>query len=281
MTDRRKFLKATGLGMVAATVPGYARVTGNTFSHPGGEVKLGVASYSLREFSTKQALDITLRCGVNRITFKDMHLPLDSGQASIKKTLDLCKKKGVTLYGAGVIDLHSREQADRAFDYARSAGLEMIICDPAPEMLEYVEGKVKEYDIKTAIHNHGPDEYNYFPSGVDAYKYISHMDPRMGLCLDIGHTKRLGRDPVADFRQCFDRVFDVHIKDVTADTKEGITCITGRGVIDIVAFLKAVREMDYQGTLATEYEQDENDPLPAMMASIGYIKGVLAALKTV
>jgi inosose dehydratase len=291
MTDRRNFLKATGLGVAAAGLPGLAHAAENALGsqakasplQKGADthVKLGVASYTLREFSTTQALDMTLRCGVDRITFKDMHLPLDSGQESIKKTLELCKKKGVTLYGAGVITIRTREAADQAFDYARAAGLELITCNPAPEMLEYMEGKVKEYAIKAAIHNHGPDDNNFFPSGVDAYKYVSHMDPRMGLCLDIGHTRRLGRDPVADFRQCFDRVFDVHIKDVTTDKKEGVTCIAGRGVIDLVAFLKTVREMGYQGTLALEYEKEENDPLPAMMASLGYIKGVLAALKTV
>jgi sugar phosphate isomerase/epimerase len=113
---------------------------------------------------------------------------------------------------------------------------------------------------------------------VDAYEKIKHLDPRMGLCLDIGHTRRLDRDPVADFRQCFDRVFDVHVKDVTGNNKEGITCIIGRGVIDIVSFLRTVVDLEYQGTLALEYEEEENDPLPAMMASIGYLKGVLAAI---
>lgn len=207
-----------------------------------------------------------------------MHLPLDSGQETIKATLALCKKKGITLYGGGVIAMKSKEQADQAFRYAKAAGMEIIIGDPAYEMLEYIEGKVKEYDIKLAIHNHGPGDHTLYPSAVDAYKKIKHMDSRMGVCLDIGHTRRIDRDPVSDFEECFDRVFDVHIKDVTANNAQGGTCIIGRGVIDVVSFLKRVVDMNYSGTLALEYEADSSDPLPGMMASLGYVKGVLATI---
>ena len=174
--------------------------------------------------------------------------------------------------------MRTKEDADQAFDYARAAGMEMIIGDPAYEMLEYIEGKVKEYNIKLAIHNHGPGDHQLYPSAVDAYERIKHMDKRMGLCLDIGHTKRINRDPESDLKECFDRVFDIHIKDVTAASEEGETAIIGRGVIDIVSFLKTVIDLNYTGTLALEYEADENDPLPGMMESLGYLKGVLATI---
>jgi sugar phosphate isomerase/epimerase len=101
------------------------------------------------------------------------------------------------------------------------------------------------------------------------------MDKRMGLCIDIGHTKRIHRDPEQDLTDFFDRVFDMHIKDVTAD---GDTCIIGRGVIDFPAFLKAVKNLGYKGTLALEYEAEANDPLPGMAESIGYVNGILATL---
>ena len=266
--------------MAAAAVPGIAKasILPTREKKSNSDIKLGVASYTLRKFSQEKALDMTLRCGVNRITFKSMHLPLDSGQVSIKAALELCRKKGVTLYGGGVITMRTKEDADQAFDYARAAGMEMIIGDPAYEMLEYIEGKVKEYNIKLAIHNHGPGDHQLYPSAVDAYERIKHMDKRMGLCLDIGHTKRINRDPESDLKECFDRVFDIHIKDVTAASEEGETAIIGRGVIDIVSFLKTVIDLNYTGTLALEYEADENDPLPGMMESLGYLKGVLATI---
>jgi len=279
MTNRRDFLKAAGIGMAAAAVPGLANASaGNAEGRKGkNDIQLGVASYTLRKFSTEEALDMTVRCGVNRITFKDMHLPLDADNATIKETVELCKKKGVTLYGAGVVYMRSKDDVDRAFEYAKTAGMEMIVGVPNHELLEYVEGKVKQYDIKLAIHNHGPGDKLY-PSAESAYNLIKKMDKRMGLCIDIGHTKRIDRNPEQDVKDFFDRVLDIHIKDVTAAAAEGKTCIIGRGVIDFPAFMKNVVDMGYKGTLALEYEAEADDPLPGMMESLGFTKGVLAMM---
>lgn len=279
MTNRRNFLKASGLGIAAVTVPGLtsASVSQLPASKSDYVFKLGVASYSLRKFSTEEALDMTLRCGVNRITFKSMHLPLDSDKATIEKTVALCKEKGVALYGGGVIYMKTKEEVDQAFEYAKMAKMEMIVGVPNHELLEYVEGKVKEYDIKLAIHNHGPGDKLY-PSAESAYVLIKKLDKRMGLCIDIGHTKRIGRDPEQDLKDFFDRVFDIHIKDVTKAENDGQTCIIGRGVINFPSFLTAVQKMNYQGTLALEYEAEGDDPLPGMMESFGYVKGVLATM---
>lgn len=280
MTNRRNFLKAAGLSVAAAAAPSFAKASaamarGKNYSKFNFD--FGVASYTLRKFTTEDALNMTLRCGVNRITFKSMHLPVDSGKASITKTIGLAKKKGVDVYGGGVIYMRSKEQVDEAFEYAKTAGMRMIVGVPNHELLEYVEGKVKEYDIKLAIHNHGPGDKLY-PSAESAYVRIKDMDKRMGLCIDIGHTKRINRDPEQDVKDFFDRVFDIHIKDVTKAEKDGKTCIIGRGVIDFPSFLKAVVELDYNGTLALEYEAEGDDPLPGMMESFGYIKGILATL---
>jgi sugar phosphate isomerase/epimerase len=279
MANRRNFLKATGLGIAAAVVPGVATASASQAESSKSEIgfQLGVASYSLREFSLEQALDMTLRYGINRIAFKSMHLPLDSNKETIAKAVALCKEKGITLYGGGVIYMKTKEEVDQAFEYAKAAGMEIIIGVPNHELLEYVEGKVKEYNIKLAIHNHGPGDLVY-PSAESAYVKIKNMDKRMGLCIDIGHTKRINRDPEQDVKDFFDRVFDVHIKDVTAATTEGKTCIIGRGVINFPSFLKSLIKLGYKGTLALEYEAESKDPLPGMMESFGYVRGILATM---
>jgi len=279
MANRRNFLKAAGLGMAATALPGLVGASVNPFSEQRGKFKfqLGVASYSVRKFTQEEAIDMTLRCGVNRITFKDMHLPLDSDKATINNAVALCKAKGIELYGGGVIYMRNREQADQAFEYAKAAGMEMIVGVPDHELLEYVEGKIKQYDIKLAIHNHGPGDELY-PSAESAYVRIKNMDKRMGLCIDIGHTKRIDRDPEQDLTDFADRVYDIHIKDVTAPTAKGTTCIIGRGVINFPSFMKAVVKSGYAGTLALEYEAEADDPLPGMMESFGYVKGIMAML---
>ena len=279
MANRRNFLKATGLGLAVATVPGLATATvsSSVVSKSEFSFQLGVASYSLREFTQEQALDMTLRCGINRITFKSMHLPLDSDKETIQKAVALCKQKGVTLYGGGVIYMKTKAEVDQAFDYAKTAGMGMIIGVPNHDLLDYVESKVKKYDIKLAIHNHGPGDLVY-PSAESAYILIKNRDKRMGLCIDIGHTKRIGRDPEQDLKDYFDRVFDMHIKDVTKAEKEGATCIIGRGVINFPSFMKSVDKLGYKGTLSLEYEAEGKDPLPGMMESFGYVKGIMAMM---
>ena len=171
----------------------------------------------------------------------------------------------------------TKAEVDQAFQYAQIAEMKMIVGVPNHELLDYVESKVKETNIKLAIHNHGPGDKLY-PSAESAYTKIKHMDKRMGLCIDIGHTKRINRDPEQDVRDFFPRVFDIHLKDVTEAVAEGKTCIIGRGVIDFQSFLAAVVKLGYQGTLALEYEAEGKDPLPGMAESIGYIKGILATL---
>ncbi|MFK7777656.1 MAG: sugar phosphate isomerase/epimerase family protein [Gimesia sp.] len=279
MANRRSFFKVAGIGVAAAAIPGLASASVSDTLGKKDEIKfdLGVASYSLRNFSQEEAIDMTLRCGVNRICFKSMHLPLDSDSATIKKATALCKEKGINLYGGGVIYMKSKEQVDQAFEYAKTAAMDMIVGVPNHELLEYVEGKVKEYGIKLAIHNHGPGDKLY-PSAESAYNLIKNLDKRMGLCIDIGHTKRINRDPEQDVLEFFDRVFDVHIKDVTKAATDGKTCIIGRGVINFPSFLTAIVKKGYSGSLALEYEAEGDDPLPGMMESFGYIKGILATM---
>lgn len=279
MSNRRNFLKTAGIGMVAAAVPvvSPASVSKTKAQKRKFGFELGVASYSLRKFSQEEALDMTLRCGVNRICFKSMHLPLDSNAQTITNSVALCNKKGVKLYGGGVIYMKTKEEVDQAFEYAKTAEMEMIVGVPNHELLDYVEGKVKEYNIKLAIHNHGPGDKLY-PSAESAYNLIKNRDKRMGLCVDIGHTKRIDRDPEQDVKDFFDRVFDVHIKDVTSNKAEGKTCIIGRGVINFTSFLTAMVDLGYNGSLSLEYEAEGDDPLPGMMESFGYVKGVMSTM---
>jgi sugar phosphate isomerase/epimerase len=220
---------------------------------------------------------MVVRSGMNRISLKSMHLPLDSDTATIKKAVALCKEKGVVLYGVGVIYMKSEAAIDQAFEYAKTAGAKTIIGVPNHELLDYVEQKVKEYDINLAIHNHGPGDKLY-PSAESAYVRIKDRDKRMGLCIDIGHTKRINRNPEQDLEAYFERVFDIHLKDVTKAEGDGKTCIIGRGVINFPAFLKSIVALGYKGTLALEYEAEADDPLPGVSESIGYVKGILSVL---
>jgi sugar phosphate isomerase/epimerase len=95
--------------------------------------------------------------------------------------------------------------------------------------------------------------------------------------MDVGHSARLGENPVTVMGQCASRLYDFHIKDVTAATAQGKPIEVGRGVIDIVGVLRALLRMKFSGHVALEYEINESAPLPGMKESFAYMRGVLAA----
>jgi sugar phosphate isomerase/epimerase len=217
------------------------------------------------------------RLALGRIALKSMHLPLESPEDMIAAVAERVRAAGLDLYGCGVVYMTTEGEVDQAFRYARAAGMKMIIGVANPELLRLVEERVKETDIRLAIHNHGPEDKLY-PTPASAYERIKDLDPRIGLCIDIGHTARAGIEPSEAARQFADRLLDVHIKDVTAASKEGQTVEMGRGVIDLPRFVRTLMELGYNGTLAFEFEKDGKDPLPGLAESVGYLRGILAAI---
>jgi sugar phosphate isomerase/epimerase len=173
--------------------------------------------------------------------------------------------------------MRSEEQVHQAFDYAKAAGMRVIIGVPRPEFLPLVNRKVKEYDIKVAIHNHGPTDKVY-PVPGSAYEKIKDLDERIGLCNDIGHTMRAGVDPSESIRKYADRLHDIHLKDVSMATAKGHAVEAGRGVIDLPQVLRTLLDIGYEGIASFEYEKDANDPMPGLAESVGYVRGALACL---
>lgn len=276
--SRRKFLQIASIGALAGVgglQAGVARADGRTGKKP--RFQLGMASYTLRKFDLDQALKMTRRVGLTHIALKDFHLAMDSGPERIREAAVKVREAGLTLYGCGVVYMRNEAQVHQAFDYAKTAGMKTIIGVPNYDLLPLVNRKVKEYDIKVAIHNHGPGDKVY-PLPSTAYEKIKDLDKRIGLCNDIGHTMRSGVDPSESARKYADRLLDVHIKDVTAAEAKGSTCEIGRGVIDIPKFIRTLIDIDYVGIVSFEYEKDADDPMPGLAESVGYVRGVMASV---
>jgi inosose dehydratase len=280
--NRRQFLKAGVLSSatLAATswsprlIAAVSKVAGDPFNG----LKVGITSYTLRKFTLDQAIAMTKQAGVRYISLKDMHLPLTSTTAQRQEARKKIEDAGLVLMGCGVVYLKNNEaEVRRAFEYARDAGMPTIISAPDLDALDLVEKTAKEFGIRVAIHNHGPGDQRY-PSALNVLKMVKDRDALLGVCIDVGHTVRLGEDPVAVIEQCATRLYDFHIKDVTEATKDGKPIEVGRGVIDIVAVLKALLKVKFARHVALEYEANENAPMPGITESIGYIRGALAAM---
>jgi sugar phosphate isomerase/epimerase len=246
----------------------------------GSALKLGVASYSMREFTLDQALDMARRLGVKYMTFKDVHIPRTDPPEVTRALRAKIEAAGITIMGGGTITIpNDPAKVEREFEYAKNAGFPLIFVDPDPGALDAIERMAKAYDIKVAIHNHGPEDKRW-PRPQDAYAAVKSRDRRLGLCIDIGHTLRTGTDPIEACRECRDRLYDMHVKDLAVKSEKESQVEVGRGVIDFPALFKTLISIGYQGQVGLEYEIKAKDPLPGMIESMAYMRGVLAAVAT-
>ncbi len=238
MTSRRSFFKQAGSRIGrggrrtgADDGAGARAVPAGQGGHPQDTFRLGIAGYTFHKFKLDQTLDMLKRVDVHYLCIKDFHLPLTSTDEQIAAFHETCKQAGVTGYGVGPIYMGSEQEVNNAFAYAKRVGVKTLVGVPfkmidkkrvsSPELLALINTKVKEYDIRYAIHNHGPDMPELFPTAESAMELIQDMDVRVGLCLDIGHQLRDGRDPVQAMLTYAERVHDIHIKNVTEATKKG------------------------------------------------------------
>lgn len=278
MSSRRKFIQTSAIALSASSLLPFSGAA-NTLQRKSilkkEFLQTGMAGYSFVNYNIDQTIAIMNRTGINNISVKDFHLPLNSSQQTIDEVMGKFKKGGIQVYTVGVIYMKTEAEVDRAFDYAKRVGVNLIIGVPGYDLLTYTEKKVKEYNIRIAIHNHGPEDKLY-PGPKDVYNRISGMDKRVGLCLDIGHAFRAGVMPDKAVTDYAPRIFDLHIKDVTAAKAEGKAIEAGRGAIDFPALIAALRKIKYAGVCSIEYEKDMKDALPGIAESAGYLRGVMS-----
>jgi hypothetical protein len=244
------------------------------------QIKLGVASYSFHKFDRAHVIDYMKQLNTPWLNAKDVndHLPMTPPEAT-SIAVSAYRASNIQLTGAGVIYFTAKDPADieQKFQYVTRAGLSLIVGSPTREVLPLMEKYVQQYDIRLAIHNHGPEDKEW-PSPVDILKVIEPMDRRIGLCIDVGHTARTGLDPAEAIRRGGSRVFDVHMKDLADMKIKESQVAVGDGKMPVRAIFEALHAMNYNGYVDLEYEIHEDDPLPGMIKSFAYMRGVLAGM---
>ena len=280
-TSRRIFIKSAGLGIAASSLTGFIGSCNSQKQVTGKKgierIKLGLASYTFREFSLDDTILMTKRIGLNHIALKSFHMPLESTRDEIIAAAEKVRAAGLDLYGCSVVVLKNENEVNQVFEYAKNAGMRMILGQPVADMLDLINKKVQEYNIMLGIHNHGPEDKN-FPSPLESLEKIKNLDPRIGLCIDIGHAKRSGLDPSECIEKCKSRLLDVHIKDIRTISEAIDPIEVGRGILDIPGVLRTLIGINYSGIVSLEYEKDGKDPFPGVAESIGYIRGILTVI---
>jgi sugar phosphate isomerase/epimerase len=280
--SRRNFVQTGALAALTCAamkaVPSFAEPS--AASGKPSPIHLGLASYTFRNFSRAQLIGFMKQLNVTSLNAKDVkdHLPMDPAEEA--KALKDYAAAGIELHAAGAIYFRNDDDAAiRAkFEYCKRAGIRVIVAgDPTPDTLPNIEKYVKEYDIRIAIHNHGPED-KLFPSPLDVLKSIAKMDPRIGCCIDVGHTVRAGTDVVQAIRAAGMRLFNVHMKDLTSFKSRESQVAVGEGIMPVREMFAALIAARYKGFVDLEYEIHADDPMPGVIASFAYMRGVLAGM---
>lgn len=275
-TSRRKFFRMAGISAMA--------IGGTQFMNPftslansnpevASDFEIGIATYGLRELSLDKMIEAMKNIDLKKVCIKSHHLPLDSTDDEIKNVIGRLKEAGLDPYGCGVVYMKTEEEVDRAFHYAKVAGFKIIVGVPNYELLDYVEEKVKHYDIIVAIHNHGPADLPY-PAPEDIMSRVKGRDKRLGMCMDVAHVARLGLDPVKAIRESADRLYDVHLRDNTHPSKKGGCARAGKGSLNLPEIIKTLKDVDYKGVYAIEYTLEKFNPVPGTAETVGYLRGI-------
>ena len=278
--SRRNFFRS---GALAATAFAASRFVPAEEPRSVGEaspIRLGLASYTFRNFSRAQTIGFMKQLNMYALNAKDVkdHLPMDPQEESA--ALADYAAAGIKLHAAGAIYFPKDEDADiRAkFEYCKRAGISVIVAgDPAPETLPRMEKFVKEYDIRIAIHNHGPED-KLWKSPLDVLKVVKSMDSRIGCCIDVGHTARAGTDVVQAIHEAGPRLFNVHMKDLTDFQSKESQVAVGDGIMPVRRMFEALIAIKYKGFVDLEYEIHPDDPMPGVISSFAYMRGVLAGM---
>ncbi|MBO0857922.1 MAG: sugar phosphate isomerase/epimerase [Chloracidobacterium sp.] len=282
--SRRDLIKTGALA--AATIPTINLASPSSRApeetDPWLGLKIGVATYTMRDLPIEAAIKVVQRVGLKYISIKNVknHIDISHTTEERKQRAQMFRDAGLIPLSVGNVSMRTGEADIRkAFEFARDVGVPTIVCAPSPDSMPILDKMVKEFDMKLAIHNHGPEDKGFFPSPLEVWQAVQKYDKRIGLCIDVGHTARAGVDPAEAILKCRERLYDLHLKDISALGNRNTPIEGGRGILNLKAIFAALLKIKYQNLAAFEYEKDSKDPGMGLAESVGYAKGLLAGMK--
>jgi inosose dehydratase len=249
-----------------------------------GGFKFGAQSYTFREFNTEQTLKRMQDQSLHYVEFFQKHAPINSSPAQIAALLKLCKEYQVTPLAWGVQSFSKNTDANRkVFEFGKRLGIKMFSADPDPDSFDSLDKLCDEYKIAIGIHPHGPQgkKLHRWYSAQIILKAVKDHNPLIGTCLDTGHLLRaaeLGQklDPAEQIHIMGARNFGIHLKD--HDSKRHEDVIFGKGPLDVLGVLKALRDVKFDGMISIEYEAHPKDPSADVLACVAVVKEAVKKL---
>ena len=240
--------------------------------------RMGVQSYSLRAFTVQEAIANVKKLGLHFIEIFSGHFPITSSAEAKEALKTMLSVNQISLVAYGVCDFKGDSALARQyFDFAKDMGIEVLAVNPTPEELNFLDHLVQEYDIKVAIHNHGPKAR--YDKLQDVLKAVAGRDPRIGACIDTGHFMRSDEDPVNCAKSLGARTHLIHLKDIKVEGEKKIFTIQGDGDMDMKAFFTTLKSLKYAGPFSLEYEENEKNPMPDMETCMANVRKALEKVK--
>lgn len=224
---------------------------------------MGIQSYSLRGFDADKAMDIIQKdLELHFVEMFRAHYPVTTDEAAIATMTQKLKAHELKLTAHGVQAFTAdHAKNEEFFKFAKAAGFKNLAADPTPDSFDSLEKLVKQYDLRIAIHNHGPG--HRYDKVADCLKAVDGRDKRIGFCADLGHFIRSGEDCVKLLHEMKGRVWGVHLKDFDAPKKDAHGVVLGKGLLDVAGVFKALKAIEFpaDGALSLEYEENPKNPI--------------------
>ncbi len=276
VASRRQFLAATASATAVACLPSAARAAADH------GYKLGIQLYSLRGFDVDQALRHASELGFEQVEFYGGMLPTNASAEQIEAMRQKVTDLGMSISAHGVNRLTKNADANRRiFEFAKALGIPTITADPDPDSFDNLDELVKEFDIRVAIHNHGPrHRYN---KAIDVLNAIEGHDERIGACADLGHYIRSGQKATEVIRLLRGRLYGIHLKDFAEmkDKAEGV--ILGKGHLDVVGVFQSLKAVEFpaDGAISLEYEENPKDPIDEIRQCVAVARQAMRRVRGV
>jgi inosose dehydratase len=239
---------------------------------------LGLQLFSLRKFPVAEALVHAKELGFDAVEFYSGMLPVKATPEMIADVRRQVADLGLKISAHGVNRFTGDAAANRRiFEFAKAAEIGILTADPDPDSFASLDELVREFDIRIAIHNHGPrHRYN---KAADVLHAIEGHDERIGACADLGHYIRSGERPVDVIRLLAGRLYGIHLKDFAEMQDKSHGVILGRGHVDVPAVFAALEQAGFpaDGALSLEYEENPEDPFDDIRQCVEAARAALAA----
>lgn len=286
LSDRRSFLRGAGAVLAGGLAGAGQGAEKGKERDPFGGFIVGVQTYSFRNFNLEQALQRTQKLGLRYVEFYSGHVNPRSTEAQIRAVRNLCRDHNITPIAFGVERFTKDNAANRRlFEFARNLGVRYLSADPDADSFDSLDRLVDEFKIGIAIHPHGPagKTLHRWYSAEVIMQAVEKRHRLIGTCLDTGHLIRSAQppfnrklDPAAQVRLMGTRNFGLHLKD--HDNKKRTDVVYGRGALDVLSVLRALRQVKFAGYISIEYEANPDNPSPDMDACLKVLRDAVRKL---